>query len=163
MDRVRKTLQNELEVCAEMKCRAAFERHSKPVLVEDVSLYFDAWNGLPGPYVKWFTSGPGVHDMVKMLSPFENKSAEAWCIYGLMLPAKHTPKLFIGKVRGKIVEPRGRNGFGFDSIFVPTGETMTFAEMDAHHKNKVSHRKQALDKLVLCLNDIRFPYTDFDS
>ena len=53
-------------------------------------------------------------------------------------------KLFVGEVPGRIVEPRGEGGFGYDPIFEHDGTT--FAEMDAEEKNAVSHRGRALAK-----------------
>ena len=56
-------------------------------------------------------------------------------------------KYFEGIVKGKIVEPRGESDFGWDPIFVPEGFGKTFAEMGVEEKNKISHRKIALEKL----------------
>jgi len=57
--------------------------------------------------------------------------------------------LFEGIINGTIVsEKRGENGFGYDPVFMPDGYNLTFAEMDADTKNKISHRSIALKKLV---------------
>ena len=51
-------------------------------------------------------------------------------------------------MKGKIArEIKGDNGFGWDKVFIPNGYNENFAEMKRSEKNKVSHRKQALDKL----------------
>ena len=56
---------------------------------------------------------------------------------------------FEGKVEGQITkEERGKGGFGYDSVFLPKGETLTFAQMPLDKKNKMSHRSNALQKLV---------------
>jgi XTP/dITP diphosphohydrolase len=62
--------------------------------------------------------------------------------------------LFEGRVDGKIVaERRGCNGFGFDPIFMPEGETRTFAEMSAEEKKHISHRGRAVAAfLEQCFN-----------
>ena len=51
-------------------------------------------------------------------------------------------------VHGKVVEPRVKEGFGFDITFVPDGETLTYAEMDAAQKNSLSHRSKAIRLLI---------------
>ncbi len=58
-------------------------------------------------------------------------------------------EIFTGKVAGRIVWPmRGELGFGFDPIFQPDGETVTFGEMDPGKKHGMSHRADAFAKLV---------------
>ena len=61
----------------------------------------------------------------------------------------------MGKVRGKIVEPRGENHYtmGWDAIFQPDGYDKTFAEMSAKQKSEVSHRRMAINKLKEFLID----------
>jgi XTP/dITP diphosphohydrolase len=63
--------------------------------------------------------------------------------------------LFEDICKGKITErQKGTNGFGYDSVFVPEGAMKTFAEMTMDQKNKFSHRKKAVDKLVVFLNQL---------
>jgi XTP/dITP diphosphohydrolase len=62
--------------------------------------------------------------------------------------------LFEGRVEGTLVEaPRGARGFGYDPIFVPDGETLTFAEMTAEQKHAISHRRRALDSFLAALGE----------
>lgn len=57
-------------------------------------------------------------------------------------------ELFDGVCKGRIIfEPRGRNGFGYDPLFVPAGSEQTFAELGDEVKNQLSHRAQALAKV----------------
>ena len=57
-------------------------------------------------------------------------------------------------MEGTIIDaPRGENGFGYDPIFVPAGETRTFAEMSFKEKNKISHRAKALKKALDFIED----------
>ena len=79
-----------------------------------------------------------------MLSPHNDKSAEAVAMIGYCEPGKD-PMVFEGITKGKVVEPRG-DRFGFDPIFQPEGYDQTFAEMSQEEKNKISHRKKALNK-----------------
>jgi XTP/dITP diphosphohydrolase len=116
------------------------------VLVEDSGLMFTAWNGLPGTLVKWFEHSVGCEGMLKMLSPFENRQAEAVC-----LAAVYDGDTLIvgeGRVAGSIArEIRGSQGFGWDVIFIPEGETRTYAEMSSEEKNSMSHRRLAFESL----------------
>ena len=61
------------------KAQQAYQLIKGPVLVEDSGLFFDAWNKLPGAFVKWFEKSVGCAGMVKMLSSFENK-VETWSL-----------------------------------------------------------------------------------
>jgi XTP/dITP diphosphohydrolase len=54
----------------------------------------------------------------------------------------------LGRGRNKVVEPSGKNGFGFDSVVVPDGESCTMAEMTAEEKHKISHRGKAFIDLL---------------
>jgi inosine triphosphate pyrophosphatase len=55
---------------------------------------------------------------------------------------------FEGELRGNIVKPRGKSGFGWDPVFQPKGSKKTFAELSQEEKNKISHRSIAVSKLV---------------
>ena len=72
------------------------------MIVEDTSLYFNAWNKLPGPLIKWFLEGMGLEGLVKALSPFEDKSAHAVCCLALTDDGKNI-HFFEGKMNGLIV------------------------------------------------------------
>ena len=64
---------------------------------------------------------------------------------------------FEGKIDGKIIfNKRGDNGFGYDSIFIPDGYTKTFAELSLIEKNKISHRSQALKRLIIFLDEKKY-------
>ena len=111
-----------------------------PVLVEDTSLCFNAYNGLPGAYIKYFLKAIKPEGLYKMACVFDDHSAYAQSIYGLQKNEKEEPKLFIGKTDGEIVSPRGDNNFGWDPCFKPSCSEKTFAEMNEKEKNKISHR-----------------------
>ncbi len=81
----------------------AFKQAQKPVLVEDTSLCFNAYKGLPGPYIKWFLKNVGPEGLAKMVEPFPDKSGYAMCIIAYMSGDLLKPNLFIGKTGGKIV------------------------------------------------------------
>ena len=138
-------LQGEPEEIAREKAKIAAEKARKPVFIEDTSLIFNAWNGLPGPYVKHFMEKLGVAGVYKMLGPFEDKTGYAQVIIGFCEPGKE-PHVFIGRVDGKIVPPAGSTRFYFDQILIPEGETRRFSEMTVEEKNRISHRKRAVEK-----------------
>ena len=126
------------------KLEEAIKKHSGNFIVEDVSLTFECMNGLPGPLIKWFLKSVGVNGLVKITKLFNNNKAIAKCIIGYFNEGEI--QFFEGLVNGKIVEPRGNNGFGWDSIFQPDAFTKTYAEMYEEEKNKISHRTMAFEK-----------------
>jgi non-canonical purine NTP pyrophosphatase (RdgB/HAM1 family) len=128
------------------KAEEAYGLVHAAVMVEDSGLFLDAWNGLPGALIKWFVQRVGVEGICAMMHEFPNRSASARTLIGYHDGAL---KLFEGVVRGHITHsPRGSNGFGFDSIFVPEGSDKTYAEMEAKEKDRYSMRQRALLKLA---------------
>ena len=135
-----------IEEVAREKAREAFRRLERACVVEDSALGFDAWGGLPGPYVKWFEKVAGLEALCRSLDGFRNRSATATCV--LAFRSETEQMTAIGRIEGSIADrPRGAGGFGWDSIFVPAGEERTFAEMDAAEKNAMSHRRRAWEEL----------------
>ncbi|XP_008804447.3 inosine triphosphate pyrophosphatase [Phoenix dactylifera] len=137
-------LQGEPEEISKEKARIAAVKVNGPVLVEDTCLCFNALNGLPGPYIKWFLQKTGHEGLNNILMAYEDKTAYAMCIFSLALGPTEEPITFIGKTQGKIVHPRGPADFGWDPIFQPDGYDQTYAEMPKEEKNKISHRSKAL-------------------
>ena len=137
---------HDINKIVEHKARRAYEELKCPVLVEDSGLIFAAWNGLPGALVKWFEINVGCEGMLKMLEGFENREAFAVC----MTAVYNGEEMCVtkGEVRGKISDSvRGKNGFGWDTIFIPDRHEHTYAEMSFSEKNAISHRRQAFEKL----------------
>ncbi|MEM7114231.1 MAG: non-canonical purine NTP pyrophosphatase [Chloroflexota bacterium] len=136
----------------EQKAQAAFQAIGKPVLVEDTSLSFAAWNGLPGALIRWFVDGVGNDGLCQMLAGFEEREATAETCLGYF--DGHRFVSFSGTVKGQIANsPRGDNGFGWDPIFIPKGWDKTFAEMtEAETAVFVSMRKTAVLQLKAYLD-----------
>ena len=65
------------------KAQKSYEIIKLPVLVEDSGLIFTAWNGLPGPFIKWFETSVGCHGLLKMMEGFENRKALAVCFVAI--------------------------------------------------------------------------------
>ena len=136
------------------KLKLALEKSKNlegPVLVEDTSLCFNAYGGLPGPYIKYFLKAIKQEGLYKMACAFEDHSAYAQSIFGLQNNEKGEPHLFIGKTEGEIVSPRGQKNFGlsgWDPCFKPNCSTKTYAEMEENEKNKISHRGKSSKALI---------------
>lgn len=134
------------EICI-IKCKEAAKHVKGPVVVEDTSLAFNALNGLPGPYIKWFLDKIGPEGLHKMLAGFEDKSAQAICTFAFTRDENSEVILFQGITHGIIVAPRGSRDFGWDPVFQPDGYDQTYAELPKETKNQISHRFRAVDKL----------------
>ncbi|MDX2775767.1 non-canonical purine NTP pyrophosphatase [Streptomyces caniscabiei] len=112
------------------KVKQAYELAERPVLVEDVGLGFDALNGLPGPFVKFFVDQPdGLEKMCRMLDGLHDRAARAETIFGYYDGERL--ELIKGGLDGTIADhPRGEGGFGWDKIFCPVGfDSKTRAEL----------------------------------
>ena len=119
-----------------------------PILVEDTSLCFNGYGGLPGPYIKYFLKNIKPEGLYKMACVFDDHTAYAQSIYGLQKNKKEEPHLFIGKTPGEIVSPRGPNSFGWDPCFQPKDYKQTYAEMGEKEKNKISHRGRSTNAMI---------------
>ncbi len=116
-------------------------------IVEDTSLYLEAlkW-AMPGPLIKWFSKALDNQRIAHMASAMGESGAKAVARFGYAKSATEF-YYFDAEMQGEIVPPRGDNGFGWDSIFQPTGSTQTLAEMTFEEKNTISMRMVALKKL----------------
>lgn len=118
----------DLHEIVEHKVRQAYDVVGRPVLVEDVSLEFCALGALPGPYIKWFIEYAGAEACCRMLNGFTDRSAIIRCTFGYY--DGKTVTMFDSAMNGQISrEPRGENGYGFDTIFICDGYEITRAEM----------------------------------
>ena len=110
-------IQGTPEEIAKNKVKLAASKCNTPVLTEDVSLCFNAYNGLPGPYIKDFLGSVGREGLWKMIQNFDDKTAYAQCIFAFCEGPDAEPLVFTGRCNGQIVEPRGENMFGWDPVF----------------------------------------------
>ena len=125
----------DLHVIVAHKLEQAYAVCHSPVLVEDVSLSFDALGDLPGPYIKWFVEHAGSEACCKMLDGFDDRRAVIRCTFGYY--DGDTMTFFDSELRGTISErPRVTNGFGFDTFFIQDGYTMTRAEMSQEENER---------------------------
>lgn len=120
-------------------------------LADDSGLEVAALGGRPGVLSARYAGEPVSYpaNNRKLLDEMENaadRSARFVCVIALSDPEGHC-RTVTGTCDGTITtEPRGENGFGYDPIFMPTGDNMTFAEMEPEEKNQMSHRAAALRK-----------------
>jgi len=130
---------------ATKKARSYWSSLKKPLFVEDVALFIDAINGLPGTYIDAFMKALGNEGILEMLKGYKLRTATAQTTI-VYVDGKGTEHFFVGKTAGSIaLKPRG-GGFGWDPIFIPRGSKKTFGEMDLDEKNKFSMRARALLK-----------------
>lgn len=141
-------LQGDAFEIAKEKCRLAAKEVNGAVLTEDTSLCFNALNGMPGPYIKWFLENCGHDGLNRMLDGFDDRSGYAQTIVAYSAGPGCEVKVFEGVTNGKIVRPRGPLDFGWDPIFEPDeGEGKTYAEMTKEFKNSISHRGRSFQKV----------------
>lgn len=141
---------------ARIKAHAAAKATGLPALADDSGLCVDALGGRPGVWTADWAEGPGGRDFLRAMQRTraelgdapEPWGAEFRCTLVLAWP-DGTDEVYEGAVRGRLVWPiRGALGHGYDPMFVPEGETRTFAEMTPAEKNALSHRARALAALV---------------
>ena len=143
-------LQGYPEEIVKNKLKYALNTKAKgnPILVEDTSLCFNSYGGLPGAYIKYFLNNIKPQGLYKMICAFDDHSAYAQSIFGLQKNKKGGPILFIGKTEGEIVEPRGSFDFGWDPCFLPKGFNKTYGEMSKDEKNEISHRGKSVNAMI---------------
>lgn len=143
---------------AELKARAASGAAGEPALADDSGLVVPALGGAPGIYsARW--AGPAKDFSVAMarveqeLRAANQADAHFVCALALCWPDGHC-EIFEGTVHGHLTfPPRGDRGFGYDPIFVPNGNAISFGEMDPADKDQLSHRADAFRQLVTaCLH-----------
>jgi XTP/dITP diphosphohydrolase len=137
------------------KARDAAAATGLPSVADDSGLAVDALNGMPGVLsARWSgRHGDDRANLELLLAqvgdvPDERRGAAFVCAAALVVPGG--PETVVhGAWTGRLTRaPRGTNGFGYDPIFVPEGETRTSAELSAAEKDAASHRARALRALV---------------
>lgn len=145
-----------IEGNALQKARYVWERTHQNCFADDTGLEVEALNGAPGVRsARYATDG---HDfdanvtlLLKNLEGCENRAARFRTVVALIIDGEEYT--FEGIVNGHITTERsGEAGFGYDPVFVPEGEELTFAEMSAEAKNAISHRGRAITRLAEWFN-----------
>jgi len=141
-----------LEGNALLKATYIHEKFGLDCFADDTGLEIDELGGEPGVYSARYAGEDNNSDnnMRKVLSLLENKTnrkASFRTVIALILGEKTL--YFSGEIKGDItLHPQGESGFGYDPIFVPEGYQLSFAQLSAGEKNKISHRALAVNKLI---------------
>ncbi|MBP9841755.1 MAG: XTP/dITP diphosphatase [Simkaniaceae bacterium] len=141
---------------AKLKALHAAKALQKRVLADDSGLVVPSLDGAPGVLSRRYAGADATDkdNRAKLLQqlqdlPEHKRNAYFQCCLVLATP-EGIEKIVNGFCEGSLqLEEKGRNGFGYDSLFVKYDYNKTLAELDTDTKNKISHRRKALDKLGL--------------
>jgi XTP/dITP diphosphohydrolase len=142
-----------------IKAKIVYETFKLPVIADDSGLVIEQLNGEPGIYSARYAgeNATDEENNLKVLSKIKN------------FPKPHRAKFFCsavyydgtkkitaeGEILGQIIhEPRGKNGFGYDPLFMPDGYDKTTAELNLDEKNKISHRSKAFTSLLQMIKGV---------
>ena len=144
-----------IEENASAKSSFVYQLTGKNCFSDDTGLEVDALGGEPGVKSARYAGenksfDNNIQKLLLKLGNRPDREARFRAVISLILEGKEF--LFEGISEGKIIfSPKGQRGFGYDPLFVPDGENRTFAEISLEEKNRHSHRRKALVKLVAFL------------
>ena len=148
---------NTFRINALQKAQFVKEKYGLDCFADDSGLEVVALNNAPGVYSARYAGEPSnsENNMLKLLADMNGVIDRSACFrtsIALLLNGQIT--YFEGVIEGEIIEEkRGDSGFGYDPVFIPYGYKKTFAEMSKEEKNKISHRAQAVNKLLAYLSN----------
>ncbi len=153
--------QDTFEKNALKKAQYAADRLEILTLADDSGLVVPALEGQPGVLSRRFaginaTDAENRNKLKSLLKTLQDSERNAYfaCSIALCQPGKCL-KVVLGQCEGELLlEERGSQGFGYDSLFLKYDYNKTFGELDQDTKNRVSHRRKALDKLDHILTHI---------
>ncbi len=150
-----------LEGNALQKARYIYDRYHTNCMADDTGLEIEALGGKPGVYSARYAGEKcsftdNMNKVLDEMAEKTNRKAKFRTVIALIWDDREY--LFEGEIIGVITpEKQGTGGFGYDPIFLPDGESLTFAELPLEHKNKISHRGLATEKLISFLKqEIKF-------
>lgn len=139
-----------------IKAKSVQELTTMPIIADDSGLEIEAMDNRPGIKSARYAAEAGGHPkaiekILEFLKDKDNRKARFVCDI-VLLNVEDKPLLFEGICEGRVAnKPSGKEGFGYDPIFIPDGEKETFAELGEGIKNNLSHRGRALKKLLTYL------------
>jgi XTP/dITP diphosphohydrolase len=149
---------NTFEQNASQKARYVHDKYGYDCFADDSGLEVQVLHGRPGVYSARYAGANGnssaanIRKLLTEMNLEENRKAKFRTVIALIIGEE--TNYFEGSIDGEItLRERGSNGFGYDSVFVPEGFHVTFAEMASDLKNKISHRAIAVRKLEEFLAD----------
>ena len=134
---------NSLHEIAKRKAIDAYSKKQKPVIIEDDGLFINSLDGFPGPYSSYAYDTIGNTGIIQLLENTELRDAKFVAIIAYCNGIDEV-KLFESSIPGKISKEIEKGGWGYDPIFIPDGESKTFANVS--DKDKFSHRSASLKK-----------------
>lgn len=141
------------------KAQWVWDRTHTPCFADDTGLEVEALDGAPGVYSARYAGehcsfDDNIDKLLHHLEGEANRRADFRTVICLIEDGGHSPLYFEGRVDGQILTERHTNGegFGYDPVFMPDRFAVSFAEMPLEVKNSISHRGQAVKKLVDYLN-----------
>jgi XTP/dITP diphosphohydrolase len=148
-----------LEANAQEKSATIHRLTGKDCFSEDTGLEVTALLGEPGVHSARYAGAQrsdkdNIALLLQRLGPYVDRRARFRTVISLIRNDRQ--HLFEGICEGHIRSaPAGANGFGYDPVFVPVGETRTFAQLSLEEKNRYSHRRKAADQLVAFLRQAK--------
>jgi len=142
---------------AYIKAKAANLLTHKYTLADDSGLCVKSLNGAPGLYSNRFagTQQEKIDKILKLLEGKDDRSAKFICVMTLLDEKGNVKFTAKGECNGSIIQKqKGINGFGYDPVFLPDGKLFTMAELSEDEKNQISHRRNALNKVIDFLKTI---------
>ena len=150
--------ENSLEGNALQKARYVHHRLGKDCFADDTGLEMDCLNGAPGVFSARYAeltnerktnepaSQANIRKLLARMQGENDRQARFRTVIALIMD--NWEYIFEGSVAGEIIsERRGKEGFGYDPVFIPEGHSLTFAQMSLEQKNRISHRAKAFMKL----------------
>ncbi len=140
------------------KARIIYQLTGDSCFSEDTGLEVPAINNEPGVHSARYAGDEksfqkNIDKLLSRLEGIKDRAARFRTVFCLVLDGKE--HYFEATCEGRIIDTqKGRQGFGYDPVFVPDGSDLSFAEMDMQTKNRFSHRRKAADLLVAFLNQI---------
>ena len=151
--------QDTLEGNALQKARYIYNTYGVNCFADDTGLEIEYLDGKPGVYSARYAgkaciAEDNINKVLLELEGVINRSANFRTVIALIISGEEY--IFEGKCQGLITEKRlGKQGFGYDPIFLPLNSTMTFAEMSVKRKGEISHRGRAVSVLIDFLSNIK--------
>ena len=142
-----------LEENARQKSTYIVEHYNHDCFADDTGLEVDALNGEPGVHSARYAEGTdhdseaNIRKLLSKMSNVKDRTARFCTVISLIING--VEHQFEGRVEGRIAtEKHGKEGFGYDPIFIPEGYDKSFAELGEEVKNQISHRARAVKKLA---------------
>ena len=137
---------NKLDEIALQKSKEAYEKISRPLIVEDTGLFIDSLKGFPGPYSSYVLQTIGNQGILDLLLNSTNRFALFRSIVAYKDSNNHMT--FSGDTKGTISDHITEGGWGYDPIFIPESSSATYGQLGITNKMEVSHRTHALNKFA---------------